>query len=83
MRVSYPQYLRLMALQEKVVKLDQLIHALQSRYSAEQLAQLPQYARLVSLHSSLAPLLPQNARTEEEWAEMDSNEYYFKTNPKY
>ncbi len=64
MRVTYPQYLRLMALQEKVVKLDMLIKALQAKYSAEELEQLPQYARLQSLHQSLAPLLPNIAETQ-------------------
>ena len=67
MRVSYPQYLRLMALQEKVIKLDKLIQALHSRFSLEQLDELPQYQRLISLHKSLAPLLPsQQANAAEE-----------------
>lgn len=58
MRVSYPQYLRLVALQEKVIKLDKLIKALQVKYTTEELEKLPQYARLLSLHQSLSPLLP-------------------------
>ena len=66
MQVSYPQYLRLVALQEKVVKLDKLIKALQARYTPEELEQLPQYARLQTLHQSLLPLLPNNGQLPEE-----------------
>ena len=66
MQVSYPQYLRLVALQEKVVKLDKLIKALQARYTLEELEQLPQYARLQTLHQSLLPLLPNNGQLPEE-----------------
>ena len=65
MQVSYPQYLRLVALQEKVVKLDKLIKALQARYTPEELEQLPQYARLQTLHQSLLPLLPNNGQLPE------------------
>ena len=65
MQVSYPQYLRLVALQEKVVKLDKLIKALQARYTLEELEQLPQYARLQTLHQSLLPLLPNNGQLPE------------------
>ncbi len=32
MQVSYPQYLRLVRLQEKVIKLDNMIKALRARY---------------------------------------------------
>lgn len=62
MQVSYPQYLRLVKLQEKVIKLNQMIEALHSRYSAEQLNSLPQYQRLMQLHASLMPLLPEQLR---------------------
>ena len=60
MRVSYPQYLRLVALQNKVIKLDRILKALQARYTAGALNQLPQYARLKKLHRSLSPFLPDN-----------------------
>jgi hypothetical protein len=36
-KVSYPQYLRLIKLQEKVIKLNQMIEALHGRYTHEQL----------------------------------------------
>ena len=58
MRVTYPQYLRLMALQQKVIQLERLIRALQARYSLRELEQLHQYARLIALYQSLRPLLP-------------------------
>ena len=46
MQVSMPQYLRLRALQNKVIKLDKIIKALQARYTDQELELLPQYARL-------------------------------------
>ena len=60
MQVSMPQYLRLRALQNKVIKLDQIIKALQARYTDQELELLPQYARLKALHQSLSPFLPNN-----------------------
>ena len=60
MRVSYPQYLRLVALQKKVIKLDKILKALQARYTDGDLDELPQYARLKKLHQSLSPFLPDN-----------------------
>ena len=64
MRVSYPQYLRLKALQEKVIKLDLLIKALQRQYNQQELDQMPQYKRLLNLHQSLTPFLPTQEETE-------------------
>lgn len=57
-RVSYPQYLRLVRLRDKVIRLGRMINALRSRYSEDALARLPQFHRLVALHTSLMPLLP-------------------------
>ncbi len=58
MQVSYPTYVRLMRLQNKVMKLKRMILILHARYSQDQLDELPQYARLISLYNSLKPLLP-------------------------
>ena len=60
MQVSMPQYLRLKALQNKVIKLDKVIKAVQARYTHQELELLPQYARLIALHRSLSPFLPNN-----------------------
>ena len=60
MQVSYPQYVNLMALQKKVVKLDNIIKALKSKYSSEELQKMPSYRKMVSLLEKLMPLLPNN-----------------------
>ena len=60
MQVSYPQYVRLMALQEKVIKLDNIIKALKSKYTLEELQKMTSYRKMVSLLDSLMPLLPNN-----------------------
>ena len=57
-QVSYPQYLRLVRLQEKVIKLGQIIAAIRKYRTPEELEKSPQYKRLVALHTSLEPLLP-------------------------
>ena len=57
--VSYPQYMRLVALQEKVIKLKSMIAKLNAKYPPELLKDLPQYQRLMTLYNSLAPLLPE------------------------
>jgi len=48
------------------VKYIQMIYALHGRYSQEQLNTLPQYQRLMQLHASLMPLLPQQMRESHE-----------------
>ena len=58
MRVSYPQYLRLMKLQEKVIKLDIIIRTVSARIPRKELEQIPKWHTLVSLHRSLKKLLP-------------------------
>merc|ERR1712209_132570 len=57
-RVSYPQYLRLVRLSEKVQKLDSVIEKLQQHRSEAELSRVPQYNQLVELRESLRPLLP-------------------------
>lgn len=64
--VSYPQYMRLVALQEKVVKLKTMINKLNAKYPPELLKELPQYQRLMKLYNSLAPLLPEANMAELE-----------------
>jgi len=66
MQVSYPQYMRLVALQEKVVKLKTMINKLNAKYPPELLKELPQYQRLMKLYNSLAPLLPEANMTDLE-----------------
>jgi len=66
MQVSYPQYMRLVALQEKVVKLKTMINKLNAKYPPELLKELPQYQRLMKLYNSLAPLLPEANMAELE-----------------
>jgi len=43
-----------------------MIEALHGRYTQEQLQSLPQYQRLMQLHASLMPLLPQQMREAHE-----------------
>ena len=47
-----------MALQEKVIKLDNIIKALKSKYTLEELQKMTSYRKMVSLLDSLMPLLP-------------------------
>ena len=46
--------------------MNQMIDALHARYTQEQLASLPQYERLMQLHASLMPLLPEQMREAHE-----------------
>ena len=45
MQVSMPQYLRLVALQEKVIQLDKILRKMKQYKTEEELAQLPQWQR--------------------------------------
>lgn len=45
MQVSYPQYLRLVALQEKVIQLDKLMRKMKTYRSEDELEQIPQWQR--------------------------------------
>ena len=58
--------MRLVALQEKVVKLKTMINKLNAKYPPELLKELPQYQRLMKLYNSLAPLLPEANMTDLE-----------------
>lgn len=58
MQVSYPQYVRLAALQQKVVKLDQALRKMQSEVPRQELESSPKWNTLLSLHDSLKKMLP-------------------------
>ena len=57
-QVSYPTYVRLTRLQDKVLRLKRMIQMLHMKYTEEQLENLPQYQKLMKLYTSLKPLLP-------------------------
>ena len=59
MQVSYPQYLRLVALQAKVVKLDKLMRKMLETRTLEELQKIPKWNTLVALHDALKKMLPQ------------------------
>ena len=48
----------LFALQAKVIRLKKMIDALHQKYPPEQLAEMPQFERLMTIYSNLQPLLP-------------------------
>ena len=58
MRVSYPQYLRLKSLQERVIKMDQTLSKIASVVPEEELATHPKWNKLVKLYASLRKVLP-------------------------
>lgn len=66
MQVSYPQYLRLVELQDKVIKLDKVMRRMQSQMSREELEAVPRWHTLVALHNSLSKMLPPDHM--ERWA---------------
>ena len=56
--MSYPQYLRLMKLQEKAMKLDAAMKKISQQSTPENLAKNPKWNTLVELRQSLSKLLP-------------------------
>ena len=73
-QVSLPQYLRLMELQEKVLKLDQVMRRLSDGVDPEKLAASAKWGQLVSMRQSLQKLLPENHPTfSKRAATMDFN----------
>ena len=66
MQVSYPQYLRLISLQAKVVKLDKLMRKMLKMKTLDELQKIPKWNTLVSLHAALEKMLPQNYVTSHE-----------------
>ena len=59
-KVSLPQYLRLMELQEKVLRLDQVLRRLSDGVDPEKLAASAKWGQLVSMRQSLQRLLPED-----------------------
>ena len=60
MRVSYPQYLRLVAIQREVIRMDQTIRHMLSTYDEMELAQNPHWMELLELYDSLKKMLPED-----------------------
>lgn len=60
MRVSYPQYLRLIAIQKEVIRMDQTIRALLRIYDSRELALNPYWIELLDLYNSLKKMLPEH-----------------------
>ena len=58
MRVSYLQYLRLVAIQKEVIRMDQTIRHMLSTYDEMELAQNPHWMELLELYDSLKKMLP-------------------------
>lgn len=58
LQVSYPQYMHLMSLQEKAMKLDTAMKKISQQSTAENLAKNPKWNTLVELRQSLSKLLP-------------------------
>ena len=58
MRVSYPQYLRLVAIQREVIRMDQTIRHMLTKYNPVELAQNPHWMELLELYDSLKKMLP-------------------------
>ena len=59
-RVSLPQYLRLMELQEKVLKLDAVMRKLSDGVDPDKLAASTKWNQLVSMRQSMQKLLPED-----------------------
>ena len=60
MRVSYPQYLRLLAIQKEVIRMDQTIRHMLNKYNEMELAQNPHWMELLELYDSLKKMLPED-----------------------
>ena len=45
MQVSYPQYVKLLSLQKKVIKLDNILNKMRQMKPLEELEQMPQWIR--------------------------------------
>lgn len=58
-KVSYPQYLHLMSLQRKVLKLDATLKKIEMTTDPETLEGNPTWEKLINLRTSLAKLLPE------------------------
>lgn len=62
MQVSYPTWIRLNRMQQKVIRLKKMLEALHRKYPLRELIQLKQYKTLMDLFESLKPLLPEGQK---------------------
>ena len=60
MRVSYPQYLRLKAIQKEVIKMDQMIRFMVRQHKPAELAKNPYWMELLELYDAMKKMLPQD-----------------------
>ena len=58
-RVSYPQYLRLVAIQREVIRMDVTIRSMLQNYDPIELSQNPYWIELLELYNSLKKMLPE------------------------
>jgi len=58
-RVSYPQYLRLVAIQREVIRMDVTIRSMLQTYDPMELSQNPYWMELLQLYNSLKKMLPE------------------------
>ena len=58
MRVSYPQYLRLKAIQNEVIKMDKMIRSMVARYDLEELETNQYWVELLELYETMKKILP-------------------------
>merc|ERR1712156_304171 len=57
--VSYPQYLRLVAIQREVIRMDVTIRSMLQNYDPIELSQNPYWIELLELYNSLKKMLPE------------------------
>ena len=59
-RVSYPQYLRLVAIQQEVIRMDMTIRSMLQTYDPVELSQNQYWIELLELYNSLKKMLPES-----------------------
>ena len=59
-RVSYPQYLRLVAIQQEVIRMDMTIRSMLQTYDPVELSQNQYWIELLELYNSLKKMLPED-----------------------
>ena len=59
MHVSYPQYVRLRAIQKEVIKMDQMIRRMVRTHDPQELAANPHWMELLELYDAMKKMLPQ------------------------
>ena len=71
MRVSYPQYLRLKAIQAEVIRMDQMIRRMAKSHTIDELNQNPHWLELVDLYESMKKILPEGYHQQHGHEEED------------